>query len=252
MSNFSEVGHAKNVANFEDLISYCAGYGVLYNPSLTAIKIANLTALRTNALAALNNAINANVALVNAVDAREVIFDSLQKLDTRLFGALKASGASEQAVKDYLTIHRKMQGKRAKPIKKTNAQRAVDPNDPPVADPVHISVIQLSYDSMIEHYSKAIALLNSISAYNPNEADLKISALNTLLASMKTTNTAVIAATTNYKNVLIARNDLLYAKVNGLVDVAQEVKNYVKSVFGGTHFKYIQVRQIKFTKRKGY
>jgi len=35
----SETGHAKNVANLEDLISFCNGYGSSYNPSKVALKI---------------------------------------------------------------------------------------------------------------------------------------------------------------------------------------------------------------------
>jgi hypothetical protein len=43
MASTSETGHAKNVANFEDLISFCNGYGVSYNPSKAILQIGNLT-----------------------------------------------------------------------------------------------------------------------------------------------------------------------------------------------------------------
>ena len=33
MASTSETGHAKNIANFQDLISFCQGYGVTYNPT---------------------------------------------------------------------------------------------------------------------------------------------------------------------------------------------------------------------------
>lgn len=39
-----ETGHAKNVANFETMISYVTGYGGDYKPSNTAISLANLSA----------------------------------------------------------------------------------------------------------------------------------------------------------------------------------------------------------------
>jgi len=38
----SETGHAKNVANFEDLISFATGYGATYNPSKNSLKIQQL------------------------------------------------------------------------------------------------------------------------------------------------------------------------------------------------------------------
>lgn len=252
MSNYSEIGHAKNVANFEDLINRCVGFGVSYNPSLNAIKIVNMNTLRTNALAALASSVSAGTAYVNAVDNRQLIFDPLQKMGTRIISALKACGASDAVVKDALSINRKIQGKRAKPIKEVeNMEMQAIPNPNPIPiGPVHVSVSQLSFDSMIEHYSKLIDLLASVVLYNPNENELKVVGLNTLLTSMKTTNTAVITATTNYINARINRDNLVYAKNSGVVEVAQDAKDYVKSVFGTASPQYKQVSAIKFTRRK--
>jgi hypothetical protein len=49
MTSTSETGHAKNVANFEDLISFCTGYGTAYNPSKVTIKLPALNTLFTSA-----------------------------------------------------------------------------------------------------------------------------------------------------------------------------------------------------------
>lgn len=49
MPSTSETGHAKNVANFQDLISFCTGYGATYNPSKAALSVANLQAQLTAA-----------------------------------------------------------------------------------------------------------------------------------------------------------------------------------------------------------
>lgn len=252
MSTYSEIGHAKNVANFEDLINRCTGFGTSYNPSLNAIKIANMNTLRTNALTALASSVSAKTAYVNAVDNRQAIFDPLQKLATRIISALKASGASDAIIKDALSINRKIQGKRAKPIKEVEIPESSRSSStlPTPIEPVHVSVSQLSFDSFIEHYSKLIDLLASVTVYNPNEAELKVSGLNTLLNSMKTTNTAVITATTNYINARINRDNLIYGKNTGVVDVAMDAKDYVKSVFGTKSPQYKQVSAIKFTRKK--
>ncbi|MDX2172203.1 MAG: hypothetical protein SFY56_03740 [Bacteroidota bacterium] len=42
MASTSETGHDKNVANFENLISFCVGYGATYNPSKTSLKVPQL------------------------------------------------------------------------------------------------------------------------------------------------------------------------------------------------------------------
>ena len=44
MSSTSETGHAKNIANFQDLISFCQGYGATYNPTKESLKIPQLQA----------------------------------------------------------------------------------------------------------------------------------------------------------------------------------------------------------------
>lgn len=246
--NFNETGHDKNVANFEDLISRCVGFGGPYNPSLNAIKIANMNTLRTSALAALASVTSTETAFKNAEDNREAIFKPLQAFATRIMSALKSCGASDAIIKDAMTIHRKIQGRRAKPIKEVlnTEQKMIDPNNPQPVEPVHISVSQLSYDSMIDHYSKLINMLASVPAYVPNEPELTIAGLNTLLVSMKASNTAHITATTNVNNARINRNILLYKKGTGLLDVAQECKDYVKSVFGSKDPKYKQVSAIQF------
>jgi len=50
MVSKTETGHAKNVSNFEDLISFCTGYGTDYNPKQNRIKLTSLNTLHTNAL----------------------------------------------------------------------------------------------------------------------------------------------------------------------------------------------------------
>ena len=256
MSSTSEIGHEKNAANFEDLISLCVGFGTAYNPSLNAIKIANMNTLKASASASITSATSKYNLMKSASNSREIVFEPLKKLSTRILAAIKACGAPIQTVNDAQTYNRKIQGKRAKPIKEvTNAEedRTPSSNETPI-DPnvvIHISRSQQSYDSKIEFFAKLIDLLGTIPMYAPNEADLKIPALNTLLTSMKTSNTAVITATTNFKTAMLSRNAILYKPVTGLVDVAQECKNYVKSVYGATGGNYKLVSAIKFTRRKG-
>ena len=38
MASTSETGHAKNVANFQNLIAFVTGYGATYNPSKKCFK----------------------------------------------------------------------------------------------------------------------------------------------------------------------------------------------------------------------
>ncbi|MFN0202627.1 MAG: hypothetical protein ACKVTZ_13975 [Bacteroidia bacterium] len=266
MASNSETGHAINVANFEDLISYCTGYGATYNPSKVALQIPNLITLRTTAQGNIQS-INANgTNLVNAINARQLAFDPIKPLATRIVNALAATDASDELVKDAQTINRKIQGARKStattpdpvppvppvpPIPPVPPAPITDPTNPtpvPTPTPTQISVSQQSYDSLLENFNKLIALVASEPTYTPNEVDLQVATLTAQSATLGVTNTNVINATTNLSNARIARNATLYAAKTGLYDIAQEVKKYVKSVFGAASEQYKQVSKIKFTK----
>jgi hypothetical protein len=52
MASKSEVGHAKNVANFQDLIEFVITYDTVYNPSKASLKLPALETLKIYAVAA--------------------------------------------------------------------------------------------------------------------------------------------------------------------------------------------------------
>lgn len=241
MPTINETGHAKNVANFQDLISFCSGYPA-YNPTATALSVANLTTKLTDVRTALNGVIVAQTTYNNAVNARMMAFDGLKALSTRIVNAFDASGANAEAVKDAKTLNRKLQGKRATP--KQSAIEQSNGTTPPSEN--SISVSQLSYDQQIEHLSRLISLLTTSAVYSPNEAELTTASLQTKLSSLVAANTAVINAYTNYSNSLIARNDELYNAVTGLVNTAAYTKKYIKSVFGASSPQYRQVSGLLF------
>ncbi len=70
MASTSETGHAKNVANFEDFISFVTAYGATYNPSKASIKLANLNAIFTQAKADITNVMNKTVVFNNTSNVR--------------------------------------------------------------------------------------------------------------------------------------------------------------------------------------
>lgn len=247
MASNSETGHSKNVATFEDLVSFCTAYGPPYNPSKPALKLAALNTQLAAANAALQAVKVAKTTYDNATNTREIAFKPLRPLATKIVNAIAATEATAQTVADVKSINNKIQGKRAKTIEQPDAEALAAG-----AEPVKtVSVAQQSYNKMVDHYAQLVATLTAEPKYLPNEADLKVAALNTLLADLRAKNTAVINATTALSNARIARSKALYAETTGLMDVAQGVKLYVKSLFGATSPQYRQVGKLRFTKRLG-
>ena len=247
MASTSETGHAKNVANFEDLISFCTGYGTAYNPSKAAIQFPALNSLYSFAHIALAGLTSSKIVFDNATNARQAAFEPLKKLATRIVNALDATEATDALLKDARTINSKIQGKRSGKLTKADAGIT---EDEPTETAKTISVSQQSFDSLIENFAKLIELVGSEPSYTPNEPELQVSTLTTTLNNLKTTNTGVVNSYTNYSNTRITRDSILYATNSGLVDTALEVKKYVKSVFGATSPQFKQVSGLEFKKRK--
>lgn len=88
MASTSETGHAKNVANFQDLISFVTGYGATYNPNKNVLKLPQLTTLYTASQTTLADVVTKNTAYNNKVNERVVAFSNLKSLSTRLINAL--------------------------------------------------------------------------------------------------------------------------------------------------------------------
>ena len=227
MASTSETGHAKNVANFDELISFVTGYRESYNPSKATIKLDALKALSDHAKHSINAVSSMEPAYKSAVAAREVVFIPLSKLTTRIMNSIKATDTTVQVDENARTLVRKIQGVRATAKKTEDEKKALAEKGKEV---VEISTSQMSYDSRLDNFFKLIQLLSSVPEYNPNETELKIEHLNTILDDLKAKNAAVVESYIPLSNARISRNNLLYKENTGLYDVALDVKNYIKSV----------------------
>ena len=239
MASTSEVGHAKNVANFHDLISFCQGYGASYNPSKATLKVVSLQALETEAQNSLAVVIPLRTAYNDTVNARIQEFNGIKQLATRLINALQSTDATQEKIADAKTFNKKIQGGKATP------QTPVTPDTPA---PSTISNSQQSYDQLIQHFAGLISVLESEPSYTPNETELSIAILNGKLATLIQKNQDISDAYTAVDNSRILRNNVLYNDTPNLVSTATEVKKYVKSVFGASSPQYAQVSGLKFTK----
>lgn len=243
----SEEGHAINVANLEKIVADITSLLTAYNPSKASIKPSALNLLLTNSKNAMALVLTADSNNKLAVSARIMAFNTLDSLVPRILYAIKASDVNEHLIENAVTIIRKLQGRRAK-AKLSNEQKATLLVEGKTI--IEHSSSQLSFDNRIENFDKLIKLLTTIATYIPNEADLKITALNTLLTDLRAKNSAVINAKVALTNARIARNDLLYKEKTGLTYVAQDIKTYIKSVYGTTSSQYKAISQLKFTKTR--
>ena len=229
MTSQSETGHAKNVATFNSLVSFCQGYGNTYNPGLAAIQLSSLQTLATTAQAALEDCKSKQLDFDQAVDARLMAFAALRPRAQKMIYALRATAATEVTIDGAMVLYRKIQGRR----KVAKEQK-------------YISVSQLSFDNVLANFSALVELLSKVSQYQPNETELKVASLKNYVAELKLANQTVINLYTTWSNLRISRNQLLYGTSGGMVVLAGQTKNYVKSLFGLQSPQYKQLSGLQF------
>lgn len=247
MSTIYETGHAKNVANFQTLIAHVKGYGASYNPSKAVIQLPNLVSAADLANASISKLNSYLPNYSNAVAAREEAFAPLSKLSTKIFNSLKATDALKQVIDNAETNHRKITGRRASAKLSEEERQALLAAGTEVNQ---VSASQKSYDSMLDSFDKQIKLLASIPVYAPNEIELQVPTLERLYADLQAKNAIVVNQSIPLKAARIARNEALYHPNTGIVALAQDVKNYAKSVFGVSSANYKLIASIAVRKNK--
>lgn len=244
MATRSEIGHAKNVANFDVLIAFVLSYLAVFKPSKTSIQLSalqNVAQKAKNAMKVVNDAFSVKSG---AVAARKVAFAPFSKLVTRIINSLQSSDTSSVVDDQARTIVRKLQGTRATPKKTAEEKKALEAEGKVVNEK---SNSQVGFDDRVANFDKLISLLASIPLYAPNEPELQVTGLIALYNNLKTLNDAVVNTKQNYDNALLLRYEILYQDITGLVDLAMDTKSYIRSLFGATSSQYRQISKLKFT-----
>ena len=240
MPSTSEVGHAKNVANLQKLTEQVTVY-TLYNPPVDNIKIANLQTLYTTASAKLAEVEDKRNANKNAITVRQSAFENLKSTTTKIINHLQILGLPSGTIDQAKSLNRLIQG---------GQKKAVTPTEAGKEEPKTASTSRQSYTQMADNFGILLQLLSTITEYNPNEDDLKLANLNTYKESLMSSTQSVDQTEAELNNKLIERDQLLYADGTGLYSIAQNVKKYVKSLYGATSPEYTNVSSIEFTSRK--
>jgi hypothetical protein len=162
----------------------------------------------------------------------------MSKLGTRVFGSLKGCGADADIIKDADGIKHKIDGKRVGPK---------PPPDPITGKSTANSVSQMSFDNRTGNFKLLVALVEGEPKYNPNEADLKTTALDAYVATLPTLNTNVNDTLSALQQTIEARNIELYAPATGVFELQKAVKDYVRSISGTSSATYKNIAKIKFT-----
>lgn len=240
MSSTSEVGHAKNVANLQKITQQVTTYS-LYNPPVENITVANLQALYTTATAKLTEVEDKRNANKNAIIIRQTAFENLKSTCTKIVNLLEILGLPEGTLDQAKSLKRSIQG---------GSKKATTPPEEGKEAPKTASTSRQSFTQQAENFGILLQLLATLPGYTPNEEDLKLNNLTTYHASLMSATQAVDQTEAELNTKLIERDKILYADGTGLYTITQNIKKYVKSLYGAISPEYTNVSAIEFTNRK--
>ena len=240
MPSQSEVGHAKNVANLQKLTEQVTVY-TLYNPPIESLTVPNLQTLYTTSSTKLNEVEEKRNANKNAIALRQSAFENLKPTSTKIINHLDILGLLQGTLDQAKSLNRLIQG---------GQKKTTTPPEEGKEIPKTISTSRQSYTQQTENFGILLQLLATIPTYAPNEDDLKLVNLNIYKDTLVSSTQAVDQTEAELNLKLIERDNILYADGTGLYSIAQNVKKYVKSIYGATSPEYANVSDIEFTNRK--
>jgi len=242
----NESGDLKLLANFRKLIDLVSADSD-YKPSNAALKPPALNAQHTTGLSGANDVPAKFATNMAAISDREVGFAEVNPTVSRVHGLAKASGAPPEKIADLNTFKRKLI-----PQRKTKAKAAAAGGAASTAaaetEKQHSSS-QRSYDNQVGHIRGYLGVLGTIDDYKPNEADLKLPALQSWVDDLQAKNDAVSSTFVPLSQARAQRDSLLYTDQNSIVNTALLVKEYVKGSQGTKSPLYQQIKGLEFKRR---
>lgn len=245
----TESGHMKVIGNFRKLIDWVTA-DENYKPSNAPLKPPAMETQYASALTALEAVAEKHGPYKAALAERKVAFDSLSKKSRQIRNVAKASGASVETLANLDTPLTKLLGERkSEKIKDDPSPPANAPGQPENGAGKQHSASQMSFDNRIGNFATLLSVVGTIAAYNPNEADLKLTALQAFADELTAKNNAVNTAFVPLSQARALRDQLLYQGEGSVINVAMLAKAYVKGVLGVSSHLYQQIKGLKFGKR---
>jgi hypothetical protein len=236
----SENTPAKALGNFLDMITKVESNGG-YMPSNASLLTPSMKILHADASAALDSFHSTKAIMQASKKDRVKTVDTVKTTSRRVVNFLKASGADEGKIDQAMAIYRMIHGYKApgatKPIT-TGTPTAVE-------ETKKKSNKQGSQDSLVQNFQKLIHVLKTETLYKPNEIELKITALDALVARFKADDLGASTADAACDKARASLEKIFDDPKKGVKVVMAGVKLYSKAVFGSDSMEFKSLAKIR-------
>lgn len=238
------MSHVKNAEAYSRLVGICTGFGGNYNPGRQTLQLKAMRALLEAAQSSLQHYSQKLHIYKDVTNEREVAYEQLGKLTSRIVRSVESFGVLPQTLDDVRYYQRLVKGR-------PSSSRLPIPNEEAEAKPLTTRHrTQQSYVAIGDHFSKLVQMVGQLTVYQPNEAELKVDALEVAAKRFKSLNAMVDTAKTALRNAKMHRDRVLYTNEVSVVNNYRKVRSYVRSVFGYPSAEASQLSGLSFTKPK--
>jgi len=220
MAESSDVKFLNTCGRLLDIFSADAKW----NPSNAALKIPALTAMHASGQPFVTGVVSAKAPHTIKINDLQAAFDKIEPRVRASRRYFKSCGASDAELKDANTIINKLLGDGKKP-------KPVNPDQPGGAAQQSHSTSHLSYDSRLGNLTALREYYANVSAYQPNETDIKLDGFDALIAECQTALGGVDTAFVPYFEALNQRDAKLYDDADSILEIYRDSKEYYKSLY---------------------
>ena len=235
------------VATFEAMLMFLVYLGAAFNPGPAHLKLPALQARLANLKSLLNDVSLAKAANDAAIAHRAAWYALLPDLVTRVINMLKVLSPKSVVMKTVKSLGAKLRGKRL-------TDKPTNPDGSPAESN---SASQATAANKVMHMTDLISTLTQEPKYTPaappsgsSEPDLTLAGLGAFRDEMSARNAAVNGTDAPLDQARMARNAAFFDPENGLLVVVQQIKAYVKAIFGAKSAEFKQISGLRFPKYK--
>lgn len=226
MSKNSASGHNGNLTDLNELIKACTTLGSLYNPAAQNLSVQSMTLLYQRANTLQEALVTAESELKTLIATRFNAFEAFGTYIISVRNIFESTCDDQKQIDQFDTIYRKLKGRRATEIEKSDKAMA----DPNLLPKKHISSSQTGFDDTLLNFKKAISNLQLFDSHKPNEEEYAIPCLTNHYQALADINDKTKEAYNKYVEALNNRNFAFYAPGIGVVDIGRKAKKYVKGI----------------------
>jgi response regulator RpfG family c-di-GMP phosphodiesterase len=240
MASFSENTFGARIANAEAISTHLKSFTGFVAPT-TDTSIASIDTLIASLKTENSGIATKKLAYSTAVDVRAKLFfktpSSVEKLLSPITAAVKAKlGKTSKPATDIAALAVKIRGEK----KKKNNTPPTEETEGKKKDPVSQS--ERSYGSITQHFANIIATVTALGTdYAPVNNNIKVAALTTKMATIKTANDTVTSTYGALKTSVDSRQNQ-YEDLSARI---QRVKEAIKSQYGLKSTEYYLIKGLK-------